>query len=318
MIEIKESVSLAPFTVYKIGGPARYFADARGPEDFRDALRFGRDTRVPFFILGAGSNILVSDEGFPGIVIRALNDKIEIAGEGLTAGAGARMAQVVAAASRAELTGFEWGIGIPGTIGGSVRGNAGCFGAEMKDVIAEVLILDTASPDFSLRTLSRNECAFGYRDSIFKTHSEWIILSIRLNLAKGDPKKIQDSVLVITRERTGKQDIGTQSCGCIFKNVSWEKLGMEKADFLKKFPEAHKVAGEKNLPAAFLIDILGLKREEAGGITISEKHANFFVNKGGGRARDVRELVRRVQKRVQERYGIFLEEEIQYVGFPEN
>ncbi len=317
MNTIRDYVSLAPYTVYGIGGPARYFADADTPEGIRDLVKFGRSKGVPFFVLGAGSNILVSDEGFPGIVIHIVNRNMSAEGTILTADAGVSMAQAVAASANGSLTGFEWGIGIPGTVGGAVRGNAGCFGGEMKDVVSSILILDTADESVPIRTIPRDACEFGYRNSIFKSHREWIILSVSLALAKGDPKEIQKKILSITRERNEKQDIGTKSCGCIFKNVAWSDAGYSPDELVRHFPEFEAIIGHPNIPASFLIDNAGLKGMRFGKAIISPKHANFFVNEGGVSSEDVRALIREAKRLVRERYGIELREEIQYVGFEE-
>ena len=312
MIRIEEYIPIAPYTVYKIGGPARYFIDARTADDVRDAVQFARERSVPFFILGGGSNILVSDEGFSGVVIHAGNQGIRVEGNVLEADAGAKMASAVAAASRASLAGFEWGIGIPGTVGGSLRGNAGCFGGEMKDVVSEVFFLDSDQAALPIKTFSNRACEFRYRHSIFKEHSEWIILLVRISLALGDPHRIKERILALSKERTEKQDIGTQSCGCIFKNISWEEAGDRGGALVNRFPE---LAGRPNIPASFLIDRAGLKGSREGSVVISPKHANFFVNEGGVRAGDVRSLIERAKARVKEEFDVLLHEEIQYVGF---
>lgn len=314
MIRIEENISIAPYTVYKIGGPAKYFIDARTADDMRDAVRFARETGVPFFILGGGSNILVSDAGFPGVIIHVGNQGVRVEGNILHADAGAKMASTAAAASQAALTGFEWGIGIPGTVGGSVRGNAGCFGGEMKDAVSEVSFVDTADPALSMQAVSNHECGFRYRHSVFKEHPEWVILSVRLSLAFGDPVHIKERILALSRERAEKQDIGTQSCGCIFKNISWEEAGDRGRALAARFPE---LAGRPNIPASFLIDRAGLKGNREGSVVISPKHANFFVNEGGARADDVRALIERAKARVREEFGVSLHEEIQHVGFGE-
>ncbi len=354
MVHIRENVLLAPFTVYSIGGPARYFVEARTGEEIREAVAFGRENGVPFFILGAGSNILVSDKGFLGIVIRVLGGSVSIEGGAFRVDAGVKMAAAAAEAASAGLAGFEWAVGIPGTVGGSVRGNAGCFGGEIRQVLESVQVLEitnhksptgpspltrpsrqtlgraigqitnkTQNPKsktqngFRTFSLNNSECEFGYRHSIFKAHPEWIILSVTFSLAGGDADMIRDRIISITRARTEKQDIGTKSCGCIFKNVSWDVAG-GKESFLGRFPEYLEIVDLPNIPAAFLIDRAGLKGERAGNTVISPKHANFFVNDGGASAEDVRRLIRRVEDVVRRAYGITLEPEIQYVGFEGN
>lgn len=310
---IQENVPLAPFTVYRIGGPARFFTDARNEEEVRRALVFARERNVPFFLMGGGSNMLVSDKGFDGLVIHMVGDRIEPDGETLRVDAGVKMARAVTAAVEAGLAGFEWGIGIPGTVGGSVRGNAGCFGGEMKDIVGSVDIVDTSCG--TARTLSPAACTFGYRHSIFKEHPDWIIMSAVFHLKKGDPDAIQREIQRITRERVAKQDIGTKSAGCIFKNILWERTGTDPERLVHKFPELASFTQKSAIPVSFLIDRAGLKGRRVGSAAVSQAHANFLVNEGEATAGDVRTLIRIIKEEVERKYNLILEEEIQYVGF---
>ena len=235
-LEIKENISLAPYTIYKIGGAARFFVEARSEDGARKAIEFANEQKLPFVIIGAGSNMLVSDKGFDGVAIRMSGGEVRVdpsadGGERLVCDAGVMMARAVLAAAKVGLAGFEWGIGVPGTIGGSVRGNAGCFGSEMKDVVESVEVFDAAQ--HAMRKMNNNECEFGYRDYVFKKHPEWIILSARLNLMPGDAAAIQQEVQRITMERLAKQDIGTKCCGCNFKNTVWGRKETKKEKLLE-------------------------------------------------------------------------------------
>ncbi|MBI3630929.1 MAG: UDP-N-acetylmuramate dehydrogenase [Candidatus Sungbacteria bacterium] len=315
MMQIRTGVGLAPYTIYKIGGPARFFVEAKNAADVADALRFAAQEGAPFFVMGAGSNVLVSDAGFDGLVIRMTGGDIKIEGQRVCADAGAMMARTVMEAARAGLAGFEWGVGIPGTVGGSVRGNAGCFGGQMQDVVQEVKIFDASSA--ASRRLAAEECEFGYRHSVFKKHPEWIVLSATLHLHPGERAAIQQRVKEITVERGGKQAIGAKSCGCIFKNIAWESIGRDRKEMLKKFPILSQFADRERVPASFLIDRASLKGSREGHAFISGQHANFFVNEGGATACDVRNLIERAKEKVASVFGVLLEEEIQYVGFSE-
>ena len=157
-VKIQENISLAPLTFYKIGGLVRYFFEAKNSEELREVLIFAANHGVPVFILGAGSNILVSDNGYRGLVIRLGGGEVRTKGEYMLVGAGVMMARAAAEASKAGLTGFEWAMGVPGTIGGSVRGNAGCFGSEMKDIIESGEIFDTET--YERHILSAADCQF--------------------------------------------------------------------------------------------------------------------------------------------------------------
>lgn len=312
MIKIKENIPLAPYTIYKIGGPATFFTEVASVEELREASVFAAEKGLKYAILGAGSNVLISDNGFDGLVIRMTGGGIQIQGERMIVDGGVMMARAVMESGKAALHGFEWGIGVPGTIGGSIRGNAGCFGGEMKDVVesVEVFNLQTATS----HNLQAEDCAFGYRNSIFKTHPEWIVVSAMLKLQTGEGQMIQQEIGRIAKERILKQDIGTKSCGCIFKNVlipsddSGEKL-------YAQFPELEMFRGRSTIAAAFLIDRCGLKRRCIGSICISDKHANFFINQGGGTSKDVTYLIAAAKEEVKKKYGIDLQEEIYFLGF---
>lgn len=310
--EIKQGILLAPYTIYKIGGLARFFAEVKSAKELQEAIEYAQRARAPFFILGAGSNVLISDRGFDGLIIRMAGGQLKVEGFRLIVDAGVMMARAVLETARAGLTGFEWAIGVPGTIGGSVRGNAGCFGGEMKDVVESVEVFDArTATNYQLPTAN---CKFAYRDSIFKKCPEWIILSAVLNLEKGEPEKIKEKIADITRGRGIKQDIGTQSCGCIFKNVPWAREDSAKEKILAAFPELRQFSEKPNIPASFLIDRAGLKNARVGSVFVSSKHANFFVNEGGGTAQEVMQLIEKTKDTIQKKYGIRLEEEIQSVG----
>lgn len=313
-INIQQNIELAPFTLFKIGGPAAYYIEVENAVQMEEAVKWAVDKKVPFFILGAGSNSLVADAGYSGVVIRVAGGELQIVGDRLYVDAGVMMARAVLTAARAGLAGFEWGIGIPGTLGGSVRGNAGCFGGEIKDVVERVRVLQLSS-DIHIVELENEQCDFGYRDSIFKQHSDWVILGATLKLREGDSAAIQARVREITLERTSKQAIGTKCAGCVFKNIAWNSVGVDKAVLLKKFPELNEFAERETIPTSYLIDHAGLKGTRVGRAMISDTHANFILNEGGASAFEIRTLIARVKEDVQKKYDLLPEEEIQYLGF---
>jgi len=310
--EVKENIPLSGYSVFKIGGPARYFAIVHNEEDLLDVLCRAKEKNLPVFILGAGSNILASDKGFPGLVVKMdLQGLYAAEGGKLTAESGVSMARAVSESVKAGRTGFEWAIGVPGTIGGSVRGNAGCFGEEMKDVVSRVAVLDR----FSLlkSVLTNGDCRFGYRDSLFKHNPNFVILSAILELAKGDALESQKKILEYSATRSKKQDIGAKSAGCIFKNVEWARIDREAVT--KEFPGLLQFMAHPSIPAAYLIDQAGLKGKKIGKVFVSPKHANYIVNEGGGSADEVMQLIAVIKEYVHRKYNIMLEEEIQLVGF---
>jgi len=283
---IEENVLLAPYTYFRIGGPAKYFAHITNEHDLRSAIIFARDNHLRFVVLSGGSNVLVSDEGYDGVVLHMESRDVRIADNMLSADAGVAMATLVREATERALTGIEWAIGIPGMVGGSVRGNAGCFGGEIKDVLTQVRVFDTKTLEY--KEFSREACAFDYRESVFKYHPEYIIVSATFQLSRGDKNTITETVRAYTRTRVTKQDIGERCAGCMFKNP------------------ANAFAGK-------LIEDAGLKGFSIGGAKVSMKHANFVVNEGSASARDVCAVVAHIQEKVKKDFGITLETEIQNI-----
>lgn len=312
-IAIQEDEALAGHTVFRIGGPARFFVTADQTEDCMSALRAARSLGLPWVILGGGSNVLVSDRGFRGMVIRPTGGAINIAGDRLRADAALPMARVVSESLASGLRGFEWAIGVPGTIGGSVRGNAGCFGSEMRDAVEAISVFNTHSGE--TEEWSAEAAEFGYRSSIFKRRPELVVTAATLRLRPGDPAEGQALVRAYTAHRTAAQDIGSQSAGCIFKNVPWDRRDIDQEKLLARFPGLGPSGTVPGISAGFLIDRVGLKGYRIGGAKISERHGNFILNTGGATAEEVIMLIALAKERVHRTYGILLEEEIQYVGF---
>lgn len=312
-VTIKESEPLARHTVLRIGGPARFFAVVDTRNDFIAALRGARSAGMAWFILGAGSNVLVSDHGFGGVVIRPVGGTVDADGGRIRADAAVPMARVVAESLARGLRGFEWAIGIPGTVGGSVRGNAGCFGSEMKDVVRSVAVFNGATGD--VEEWSADAAEFGYRDSIFKRRPELVILSATIGLQAGDPLEGQRRVREHTQHRTATQDIGLSSAGCMFKNVPWRRRDIDGERIIGRFPEFARFREHPAIPAGFLVDRVGLKGHGIGRARISERHGNFFLNGGGATAEEVIMLAGLAKERVHRTYGVLLEEEVQYIGF---
>ena len=315
-MEVKENILLAPFTVFKVGGPARFFVEAKTAEEVLEAVTWARGEDMPIFILGFGSNILVSDKGFPGLVLKMELKQISELGAGLPAEArvraeaGVAMARAVSFALENGLTGFEWAIGVPGTIGGSVRGNAGCFGQEMEDAVERIEVLDVEHSRFDIFQVSA--CGFSYRESIFKKRPELIVLSATLKLEKGDVEEARTRLAEFTKKRVESQDIGVKTAGSVFKNVPWEGNppagGQEGIKFAGSGPKENAAVG-------YLLESVGLKGFKIGGAQFSRKHANFLLNTGNATAEDIVQLIAIAKERVFETFGVRLEEEIQYVGF---
>jgi len=286
MIKPEENVSLSRYTTFKIGGPAKYFFVAKNTDDLIEAVKFARDKKLSFFILGGGSNLLVSDQGFDGLVVKTENQGLELDKNTVKAEAGASLAKLVKLSIDSSLTGLEWAIGIPGTIAGAVRGNAGAFGKSISESIEKVEILNG---ELEKVILTRSDCCFDYRESIFKKSRD-IILSVELKLEKGDKEKSKRTIKEHLRQRLNKNPTGYPSAGCIFKNP-------------------------KPLATGQMIDQCGLKGKKIGQAMISSKHTNFIVNLGDAKAEDVIGLIKMIKESVKRKFKIDLEEEVQYLGF---
>ncbi|TSC56049.1 MAG: UDP-N-acetylenolpyruvoylglucosamine reductase [Parcubacteria group bacterium Greene0714_21] len=301
-----KDVPLAPHTTFQIGGKARYFFVAKSSRDILKAAGAAKKLRISFFILGEGSNVLISDQGFNGLVIKILNTKYQILNTRLYAEAGVSFPAIVLAAGKKGLAGLEWAGGLPGTVGGAVRGNAGAFGGEVKDSLVSVECVDEKG---GIRKLSNKECQFSYRSSIFK-HKKWIVLSAVFQLKKGNKKLIEEAAQDHIRYRKERHPLEFPNAGSIFKNCDLKLIPLKLQDFVKP---AVKVDPFPVVPTAFLVHQAGLKGLRQGGAQVSEKHPNYMVNLGGARAKDVRTLIEKVKRAIKKRFSVNLEEEIEFL-----
>lgn len=307
-----ENEPMSAHTFLKIGGPARLYFVAKTGDEVINAVEVAQNAGIPFSVIGGGSNLLVSDDGFQGLVIQATERVQKIEGTSVTASAGVFTGLLARATADAGLTEFEWGIGVPGTLGGATYGNAGCFGGEMKDVVTAVDAYDVTNK--KRVTYSTVECRFGYRDSRFK-HEPHIILSTTMELKVGDVVSAKAKIEEIMGKRKTAQPQGTFSAGCLFKNFEYTN----ESDLEKLRREGDEVPSEmlqqKRITAGWLIDKLGLKGTTVGKAQVSTVHGNFLVNLGGARAQDVLALSSLVKMKVRDELGILLEDEVQYLGF---
>lgn len=313
---IKFDEPLSKHCTFKIGGPAEVYVEPKTNEDLVEVFRFVREHELPYFILGGGSNVLLPDEGIEGVVINPRNRDLKIEGESVTAGAGVVLAKLANETAKAGLTGLEWGIAVPGNVGGAVRGNAGAFGGEIKDTLVEAKVFDGKE----LSTLSNKELEFSYRSSrIKKNGGTEIVIEASFKLAPADSEECTATVKKFLAKKFEAQPMGELCAGCLFKNVEVDKdknlvppsKGEPTEKFLKEVPADFWEKGK--VPAGWLIDNLGLKGYEKNGIKVSEKHANFLVNTGEGNAKAVKEMVEDIKEKVYSAYGVHLEEEVQFV-----
>lgn len=306
---MQENVSLAPFTTFKIGGPAKYYSEASSPAELTEAFEFAEAKKLPIYVLGGGSNVLFSDQGFPGVVVRVIDGGIKVSGQKIMVGGGENLLNVVKAAAAASLQGIEKLAGIPGSFGGAVRGNAGAFGTEIGDVIDSVKTLDRKTG--LVKEYSHSECQFHYRNSIFKKNPNLVVLSAEMKLQLGDREELEHVIQETMAKREAKHPQDAKCAGSFFMNpIVHDKNLLE--EFKKDTGTPSK---DGKLPAGWLIDHVGLRGKKIGGAMISEKHPNYLLNTGSATALDVITLASLVKTRVRDELGIKIQEEVQFVGF---
>jgi UDP-N-acetylmuramate dehydrogenase len=306
-LKIKKNMPLKPLTTIKIGGAAKFFVEVATKEDLVEAVEWARKEKEPIYYLGGGSNLLIADEGLPGLVIKFTNREAVNLSPRFNCGAGASLAYVISLTRSAGLSGLEWGFGIPqATIGGCIRGNAGGFGMNTGDVVETVEAYDLKKNRWE--TLSPKDCEFGYRTSIFKTDPELIIWSATLRLKPAPAEQINTMV----EKNIDKRDVGQPrlpNAGCAFKNLFVDDIRRVNPQFAEFITEQGIARGGK-VGAGYLIDLHGLKGKAVGGAKISLEHANFIVNTGRATAKDVIDLMDFVKKEIKIRFKVDLEEEI--------
>lgn len=304
--KVKTDELLSKHTSFKIGGPARFFVSVDTIDGHVELMKFLDGSGIPFMILGGGSNMLAGDAGFEGVVIHPVYQTIVREGSYLIADAGALTVSVARESMKEQLTGFEWGVGVPGTIGGAVRGNAGAMGSEMKDSVHSV----TVYQDSEVMVFNTEQCEFGYRSSVFK-HKGGVVLQVKLKLEVTENKELVKHALEYLTYRNSTQPQGHASTGCIFQNPDVGKFRPQLLEHFDKYSEhVQKFLSLGKISAGWLIEQAGLKGEQVGQALISEQHGNFIINLGEATAADVHSLIDKVKEVVYTKFGITLEEEI--------
>lgn len=285
-LELRREEPMSRHTTFRVGGPAALMALPGAEEELLAAVALAREEGVRPLWVGAGSNLLVDDGGLNAFVVKTVPrmNRCRVEGTGLTAWAGAPLAQVASAAADHGLTGLEFAHGIPGSLGGAVTMDAGAYDGEMRQVVRSVRALNERG---AVEELTAEQCAFGYRRSLF-SDGRRLVLSARLELRPGDPEAIRTRMAELMARRREKQPLEYPSAGSTFKR-----------------PEGHF--------AAALIDGCGLKGLTVGGARVSEKHAGFIINAGGATCRDILTLMDRVRDRVFRETGVALEPEVKYL-----
>ncbi len=303
----KENEPMSRHTNFRIGGSARWFVEVKNVDELKEALAFAAGKLLPVFVFGGGSNTLVADNGFEGVVIQMAMRTIEIKGNHVRAQAGVLSSALARATAKAGLKGLTWAISLPGTIGGAVRGNAGCFGGEMKDFLVEAELFR----DGQVVTISKADLQFGYRESFIK-HSNDIVLSASFELEPGDAKELEQDLENKLVARKSSQPLDAGSAGCLFKNYEIQS-DEELQRLTEKLDIPLEMIHTRRLSAGWIIDQLDLKGKQIGGAKISEKHGNFVVNTGSATADGVMQLAAFVKTRARNEFGIQLKEEVQFL-----
>lgn len=285
---------LAPFTTLQVGGPADLYYTLTDVEELPELIQAAKKLEIPFFVLGGGSNTIFHEKGFRGLIIHMKAKNIEIAGERIIADAGVLLSQVLQAAMKNGLTGMEKFMGLPGTVGGAVRGNAGAFGVETKDVVEKALIWNEEQ---GLHEAPASYFNFSYRSStVKKRQGQDIVLRVYYKLTKGDPKAAMKENAAVIASRLKKQPAG-KNTGSFFKN-----------------PRPFDSEEGPAIYAGKLLDEAGCKGLRVGDIQVSDQHANWIMNRGNATQTQVIELMKTMQERVKKQFNVQLEPEVQFVG----
>jgi UDP-N-acetylmuramate dehydrogenase len=306
-LTVSAGAPLSRYTRFAIGGPADIYAETAEVDSFVRALAVARSSRLDFMVMGGGTNLIVSDAGYRGIMLRFIARSISAVGECVTVDAGAELQELVDFTTAGGLKGLETLAGIPGSVGAAVYGNAGAYGHSISERVRAVRFFDGEG----VRELDNAGCEFRYRESIFKRTKHWIIFSATLVMESADAATLQKTAGDIVKVRNEKFPVTMKCAGSIFKNLLLAEL---PPDVAAQVPPL--VVREGKVPAAFLLEQVGAKGMWCGDINVAGYHANLIYNAGAGTAASLCELIGELKTRVRERYGMELEEEVQYVGFP--
>ena len=305
-VQLFVNAPLARYTRFEIGGPARMLANVSTVDALAETLQLAKSSGTPHAIIGGGTNLIVDDEGFPGVIARYVAKNIEIHGTEVRVEAGAMLQDLVDKTIAAGLSGLETMTGIPGWVGGAIYGNAGAYGHSIQESIESVRFFD-GSRTHELRS---NKAEFSYRSSIFKSFKAWIVLDAVLRLNRADPTELRATADGILKIRNEKYPPTMKCAGSIFKNLLL-------ADLPPGVTVPEKIVREGKVPSAYFLELAGAKGLAIGGLRVADYHANLIYNEGGGTARDLWHLIETLKAGVWKKCGVRLEEEVQSIGrFP--
>jgi UDP-N-acetylmuramate dehydrogenase len=303
MLKIKKDFPLKRLSTFKIGGEAKYFCEVRNDEELLGAITAAKKLRVPYKIIAGGSNVVFPDLRLNCLLIKIRSGQLRVLGNEIIADAGVLLSRVIAAANNNGLAGSETLAGIPGTLGGAIVGNAGAYGHSISEVVEKVEIFNGVKR----RWFTNSECNFAYRESVFK-EKPYIVLRALLKFKKGDHSKLKKISQNIIQVRLKKYKPGIRCPGSFFKNVLVSNVSRQSLWLIDR----NKIIDGK-IPTGYLLEEVGAKEMRYGGIMIANFHGNLFINSGGAKAKDVKNLARILKNRVKKKFGILLEEEVRYL-----
>jgi UDP-N-acetylmuramate dehydrogenase len=304
-LSLSENVPLSSCTRFGIGGPARLLVDAGADNALAAAMAVIRSAGTPWALIGGGTNLVADDAGFSGVVLRYTAAGIRIDGTRIAVQAGALLQALVDSSIQAGLRGLETMTGIPGWVGGAIYGNAGAYGHSIAERVVSVRYFDGEC----VRELSGDGCEFQYRESIFKRHKDWIVLEATLRLDPADAAELARTAEGILKIRNAKYPPAMRCAGSIFKNLFLTQLAPRIRSLVPG-----QVIREGKVPSAYFLEQVGAKGITDGGIRVADYHANLVYNTGGGTSGQVAHVVGVLKQRVRERFGLELEEEVQYLA----
>jgi UDP-N-acetylmuramate dehydrogenase len=305
-LKLRPNAPLSEYTRFGIGGPARLFVETASEASFVATVKSLRESGEPFAVIGDGTNLIVSDDGFTGVVLRFTAAQIRSEGTCIRAEAGAELQALVDFSIDRGLAGVHTMTGIPGSVGAAVYGNAGAYGNSISSYVRRVHFFDGER----VRVFSNDECEFHYRESAFKKNKSWVIFSTELELVPGDSAELRRRATEIREIRDRKYPPTMKCAGSIFKNLLFNEL---PGTVQENVPQ--RVVMEGKVPSAYFLEQVGAKGMTNGDIRVADYHANLIYNAGEGTARQLREVIQDLKRRVHDRFGLDLEEEVQYIGF---
>ena len=306
---MKSNYPLKELTTIKIGGPAKCFMEAKNEKELIDAINWTKKLKVKWYVIGEGSNLVPSDKGFNGLIIKNKISNLEVNKEKITVGAGYTLLDLINKLNKLGLSGLERMAGIPGTVGGAVYGSAGAYGQEIKDRVIKVKVFDGIKSFW----INKEKCNFVYRNSIFKRKKDWIITEVKLKLDKANPKDLTKISKEIIKTREKKYPPNLLCPGSFFKNIIISEIRPMtlRNKFLLKISEDKINYGK--VSAGYLLESIGAKSIKQGNIKVADYHGNLIYNLGNGRSSDIIKLSNILKDKVKQKFGITLEEEVQYI-----